>query len=153
MKKTLIFVAILSLMAIDSTTTYVKAIDSNSPHVDSKFQFPNHRWGNVRHTIQVHIPRDSSFLEDLQIDIPKNLEVQISKIEITDRDRPIDLRISRQGQRLNIKFDRLIVTDTQLRINFNGVQRNLGGQLSVYHLYGKTVGGSSNYIGEAYFYQ
>jgi Protein of unknown function (DUF2808) len=129
------------------------ASDSTSPHVESKFEFPHHRWATVRQTIQVHIPRNSPALESLSIDVPKNIDFQTSKVDVTDGDRVIDAPISRQGQRIVIEFNRSISPDTQLRINFNGVNRNMRTQLSVYYIYARTVDGVNSFLGEAYFPQ
>ncbi len=125
--------------------------DSTSPHIDSKFEFPSNKWAISRQTIQVHVPRSSQALTQLWFDIPQNFEFQDSKIEITDENRTICAPISRQGQWLLINFSQPIAPDRKLRIEFNGVRRNMITQLSVYYVYGKTVDGSTNYIGEAYF--
>lgn len=152
MKKLLIVGASLGLMTTAfNIGNYANASDSTSPHVESKFEFPRHRWANVRQTIQVHIPHDSPALESLWIDVPENIDFQTSKVEITDGDRIITSPISRQGQRLQISFDRPIAADTQLRINFNSVKRNMQVRSSVYYVYGKTVAGTNSFIGEAYF--
>jgi Protein of unknown function (DUF2808) len=127
--------------------------DLTSPHIDSKSQFPSNRWATVRQTIQVHVPRNSQALENLSIDVPENVEFRISRIDITDGIRSIDTKISRQGQRLQIGFNRPISPDTQLQVDFNGVTRNMRVQLSVYYLYGKTVNGVNSFLGEAYFPQ
>jgi virulence-associated protein VagC len=152
MSKLLISIASVGLL----TTAFnlgnlAKASDSTSPHVESKFEFPKHRWATVRQTIQVHVPRNSPALESLRIDVPENIDFPTSKVEITDGDRVIDAPISRQGQRLQIGFSRSISPDTHLRINFNGVQRNMRTQLSVYYVYGRTVDGVNSFLGEAYF--
>lgn len=152
MSKLLISIASMGLL----TTAFnlgnlANASDSTSPHVESKFEFPHHRWATVRQTIQVHVPRNSPALESLSIDVPENIDFQTSKIDITDGDRVIDAPISRQGQRIVIGFTRSISPDTQLRINFNGVKRNMRTQLSVYYIYARTVDGVSRFLGEAYF--
>jgi Protein of unknown function (DUF2808) len=154
MSKILMIIASFGLMTTAFNLGYsATASDSTSPHVESKFEFPRHRWATVRQTIQVHIPRSSQALESLRIDVPENIDFQTSKIEITDGDRIIDAPISRQGQRLQILFTRAISPDTQLRINFNGVNRNMRTQLSVYYIYGQTVNGINSFLGEAYFPQ
>jgi Protein of unknown function (DUF2808) len=156
MNKIPIFIASLGLVTtILNISNYANAhhADGTSPHVDSKFEFPQHRWATVRQTIQIHVPRNSQALENLRIDVPDNINFQTSKIDITDRDRSIVAAISRKGQRLQIKFNRSISPDTQLRINFNSVERNMRTQLSVYYLYGKTADGLDRFLGEAYFPQ
>lgn len=127
--------------------------DSNLPHVDSKFEFPNTRWANVRQTIQVHVPQSSQALKRLWIDIPRNFELQANKVEITNGNRIISTSISRQSRWLLINFSQPIALNTKLRIDFNGVNRNMLTQPSVYYVYGKTVDGPTNFIGEAYFPQ
>jgi hypothetical protein len=151
MNKISISIAALVLVTgVSNIGNYAKAIDSASPHVDSKFEFPNHRWAPVRHTILVHIPNNSPALENLLIDVPENFNFQVSKIEITDRDGIVNAPIDRQGQRLKIRFDRPIAAGTNLHISFNGVERNMRVQSSTYYLYG-TTNGTSSFLGEAYF--
>ncbi len=162
--KILLFIASLGLLTTAFNFSYYANAhggDSKFPHVDSKFEFPNTRWATVRQTIQVHVPHRSLALAQLSIDVPENLEFQISKINITNGKQPISSSIvgvaspvaNRQGQRLQINFDRPIAPDTELRINFNGVQRNMLVTSPVYYLYGKTVDGTNIYLGEAYFPQ
>jgi Protein of unknown function (DUF2808) len=121
--------------------------------VDSKFEFPNTRWATVRQTIQIHVPHLSLALTQLSIDVPASIEFQTSKIEIMDGSKIISDTVSRQDRRLQINFDRPIAPDTELRINFNGVRRNMLATSPVYYLYGKTVDGTNLYLGEAYFPQ
>jgi Protein of unknown function (DUF2808) len=154
MNKLLIVAASLGLMTTAfNIGNYANAVDSQSPHIESKFEFPRHRWATVRQTIQIHIPPSSQTLESLRIDVPENIDFQTSKIEITDGDRLINAPISRQGQRLQIGFDRPIAANTQLHIHFNSVKRNMRVQSSVYYLHGKTVGSERSFLGEAYFPQ
>ncbi|WP_295622031.1 DUF2808 domain-containing protein [Chamaesiphon sp. GL140_3_metabinner_50] len=156
MYKILIFIASLGLITtIFNISNYANARDADGafPHVDSKFEFPQHRWAKVRQTIQIHVPRNSQALENLRIAVPNNINFQISKIEITSGDRPILAAISRKGQELQVNFDRPISPDTQFRIDFNSVERNMQPQLAVYYLYGKTVDRIDGFLGEAYFPQ
>ena len=92
----------------------------------------------VRPSIQVHVPCHSQVLTKLWIHIPDNFKPQTAKIQITDsaeptlserdstnpilRTRTILALISRQGQWLQIKFERSIAPDTKLRIAFNSIQ-------------------------------
>jgi hypothetical protein len=156
MNRFVLFITSLSLVTTSlNLSNYANAHDDNirSTHIDSKSEFPHNRWATVRQTIQIHIPQSSQALAQLSIDIPRNIEFEISKIEILAGDRTISASISRQGQQLQIKFDRPIEPNTTLKINFNSVKRNIYPQLSVYYLYGKVVGGVDSYIGEAYFPQ
>jgi hypothetical protein len=154
MNKILLFIATLGLVTtVFNIRNYATANGSNttSPHVDSKFEFPNTRWATVRQTIQVHVPQSSQALALLWIDIPRNFELQASKIEVTDGNRIISAPISCQGRWLLINFSQPIAPNTKLRLDFNGVNRNMLTQSSVYYVYGKTVNGSTKFIGEAYF--
>ncbi len=151
MNKRLLSIAAMGLMTTAfNMGNYANASDSTSPHIDSKFEFPHHRWATVRQTILVHIPSSSPALENLLIDVPENFDFQISKIEITERDRIVNVPIDRQGQRLRIRFDRPIAAGTKLYINFNGIERNMQAPLSTYYLYG-TTNGTSSCLGTAYF--
>ena len=154
MKKIWLFIATWGLVTTSvniSNYASANAGDSLSPHVDSKFEFPSSKWATSRQTIQVHVPRSSQALTMLWLEVPENIEFQTSKIEITDENRTISAPISRQGQWLLINFSQPIAPNNKLRIEFNGVKRNMLTQLSVYYIYSKTTDGSTNYIGEAYF--
>jgi hypothetical protein len=154
MKKICLFIATLDIVTTAfniSNYASANAGDSSSPHVDSKFEFPNTKWMAGRQTIQVHVPRSSQALTRLWIDVPQNLEFQTSKIEITDGNRIVFAPISRQGKWLLINFSQPIAPDTKLRIEFNEVRRNMLTQLSIYYLYNNITDGSTNFIGEAYF--
>ncbi|AFY96878.1 hypothetical protein [Chamaesiphon minutus] len=141
-------------------------IDRHSPHVDDKFD-ANSSWINVCSSIQVHVPCHSQILTKLWIYIPENFKPQTAKIEITDsaeptlserdltnqilRTRTIAALISRQGQWLQIKFERSIAPDTKLSIAFNSISRNMLVRLPEYFVYGKSVNGQSSFIGRGYF--
>jgi hypothetical protein len=154
MNKILLFIAAVGLVnTVFNLGNYASASDSTSPHIDSKFEFPHHRWATVRQTILVHIPSGSPSLTSLIIDVPENFNFQVSQIEIVDLNRTIDAPIARQGQRLKIGFARPIAPGTQLQINFNSVERNMRGQSSTYYLYGTTTNGTDSFFGEAYFPQ
>jgi hypothetical protein len=75
MSKILLFIASLGLIAtVFNISNYANARDADGalPHVDSKFEFPQHRWAKVRQTIQIHVPRNSQALENLRINVPNN---------------------------------------------------------------------------------
>jgi hypothetical protein len=153
MKKILLFIATWSLVTTAlSISNYANADgNSRSPHIDSKLEFPNTKWAKVRQTIQIHVPKTSSALTKLWIDIPQQFEFQTAKIEITDGERPISALISRQDRWLQINFSQPLAPDTKLRIDFNGVNRNMLAQQPVYYVYANTLSGVTNFIGEAYF--
>jgi virulence-associated protein VagC len=154
MKKIWLFIATWGLVttAVNiSNYASANAGDSNSPHIDSKFEFPNTKWMPGRQTIQVHVPQSSQALTRLWIDVPQDFEFQTSKVEITDGNRIIFAPISRQGKWLLINFRQPLAPNTKLRIELNHVKRNFLTQLPVYYLYDEVVDGSTNFIGEAYF--
>ncbi len=154
MNKILLFIATWSLVTIAfNSGNYTSAHETTatSPHVDSQLEFPNTRWATVRQTVQIHVPQGGQALTQLLIDIPESFDFQTSKVEVTDRDRIVSTLISRQGQRLQIDFDRPISSNTKLKIDLNGVQRNMLMGSSTYYLYGKTTDGTTNFLGSAYF--
>lgn len=156
MHKILLFIASLGLVTtFFNISNYANARDGEGtfPHIDSKSEFPHHRWTKVRQTIEIHIPRNSQALKNIRIDVPNNINFQTNKINITSGERPVLAAISRKGQGLQVNFDRPIPPDTQLRIDFNSVERTMQPQLAVYYLYGKTVDGIDGFLGEAYFSQ
>lgn len=161
MKKILRFINSLGRSTITSNSdnySNVNNTDRPSPHVDGKFD-PDNKWTMVRPSIQVHVPCHSQILTKLWIHIPDNFKPQTAKIEITDRDstnpilrtRTILALISRRGQWLQIKFERSIAPDTQLRIAFNSIGRNMLLRLPEYFVYGKSIDGKSSFVGRGYF--
>ena len=145
---------------------YVDNTNRLSSHVDGKFD-PDPSWTKVRPSIQVHVPYHSQILTKLWIHVPENFQPQTAKIEITDsaeptlserdstnpilRTRTILALISRQGQWLQINFERSIAPDTQLRIAFNSIGRNMLLRLPEYFVYGKSIDGKSSFVGRGYF--
>jgi Protein of unknown function (DUF2808) len=154
MNKILLLIATWSLVTTAfNIGTNVNAHETNttSPHVDSKLEFPNTRWATVRQTVQIHVPLGGQALIQLSIDIPDSFSFQTSKVEVTDRNRIVSARTSRQGQRLQIDFNQPISANTNLRIDLNSVQRSMSIGSSTYYFYGKTIDGVTNFLGEAYF--
>lgn len=131
-------------------------LDRPSPHVDGKFD-PDNEWTKVRPSIQVHVPCSSQILTKLWIHIPNRFKPQTAKIQITDSAEPtlhtrtISALISRRGQWLQIKLKQSIVPDTQLRIDFDPIDRNMLARLPEYFIYGKSVNGQSSFVGRGYF--
>ena len=144
----------------------VNNTDRHSLHVDGKFD-PDNEWTIVRPSIQVHVPCHSQILTKLWIYVPEKFKPQTAKIQITDSAEPtlnerdvakptlhtrtISALISRRGQWLQIKLEQSIVPDTQLRIDFDRIDRNILVQLPEYFVYGKSVNGQSSFVGRGYF--
>jgi Protein of unknown function (DUF2808) len=154
MKTVLLFTAALCLGTTAfniSNPANAVSTNSTSPYVISKSQFPNTRWAIARHTIRVAIPQNSRPIQQLSIDVPEKFEFPLDRIEISDGARKINAPVSRQARRLQINFDRPIAPNTTLRIDINGVDRQIGSESPTYYLYDTSVNGISNFIGEAYF--
>ncbi len=137
-----------------------------SSYVEGKFD-PDPSWTKVRPSIQVHVPCHSQILTKLWIHVPENFQPETAKIQITDSAEPtlnerdvvkptlhtrtISALISRRGQWLQIKFERSIAPDTQLRIAFNSISRKMLVRLPEYFVYGKSIHGKSSFVGRGYF--
>ncbi|WP_373544626.1 hypothetical protein [Chamaesiphon sp.] len=169
MTKILRFINSLGRSTITSNSdnySNVNNTDRPSPHVDGKFD-PDNEWTMVRPSIQVHVPCHSQILTKLWIYVPDRFKPQTAKIQITDSAEPtiserdvakptlhtrtISALISRRGQWLQIKLKQSIVPDTQLRIDFDRVDRNMLARLPEYFIYGKSVNGQSSFVGRGYF--
>ena len=163
------FVNSLGRSTITSNSdNYLNVNNTGRPllHVDDKFN-PDNEGTKVRPSIQVHVPCHSQILTKLWIHIPNDFKPQTAKIQITDSAEPthserdvakptlhtrtISALISRRGQWLQIKLKQSIFPDTQLRIDFDRIDRNMLARLPEYFIYGKSVNGQSSFVGRGYF--
>ena len=134
--------------------------DRTSPQLDSQVELPNTRLTKVRQTIQVHVPCHSQDLIKLWIYVPKNVESQTAKIEITGgnstqpmlRELTISTPISRQDRWLSIKLARSIAPDTKLRIDFDSLYRNGLARSSEYFAYGISLNSQYSFLGRGCFH-
>lgn len=150
MKKILIYAALLSLAIVTSifaSHTSAKADDSKIINDDSKItnlenglQLPNiNRWRLVKHTFQLHVPRNITALSQLIIDVPSTVAIA-NDIDVLDRNgQKIDTNIFFDDGKIIIEFPKKVITNTNLLVELNKVKQPIYGPDSVYRISAKVV--------------
>lgn len=125
MKKTLIYVAAFTLTAtalIPGNSATARTDKGNFPHIDSTVQFPQSKWRIVRHTIRLHIPKKSSALSQIILDVPVGLTPS-NNIRLSDSSgQEINANVSINGRKVTIVFPQPIAPETKLDIDLNNVK-------------------------------
>ncbi len=72
---------------------YASINDDNrtTPHIDGNSQFPPTKWQVVRHTIRLHVPKNSKAVSQLLINIPDNITLShdINNIQVFNENEQI----------------------------------------------------------------
>ncbi|WP_337884470.1 DUF2808 domain-containing protein [Fischerella thermalis] len=145
MKKLLIYSATLVLTSIALLSpSYATANtdDGKVPHIDGNVQFPPTRWRIVRHTIRVHVPKNSKALTELSINAPDTITISsdIKNIKIVDeKEQKIDANISVNGRNIQIAFAEPVAPNTKFNVELKNVKRRLLGNGYIYQLTAKFV--------------
>ena len=119
--KTVIYSATFCLAVTASSSAAYGSERGTLPHVDGAVQFPETRAKRVRHTLRLHIPRGSSSVSQLTVNVPNNLIVRDDIEVVGQSSRQVDANISVNGRTINIAFSKPVAPDTQLNINLNRV--------------------------------
>ncbi len=117
--------------------------DGKIPHVDRNVQFPPTRWQIVRHTIWLHVPKNSKPLTELSINVPRTITISndIKYIKVTDEKiQEINANISVNNRNIHIVFAEPITSNTKLIIEINNVQKQFFTNSYTYQLFAKVVG-------------
>ncbi|MEB3178114.1 MAG: hypothetical protein VKL59_03595 [Nostocaceae cyanobacterium] len=156
MKKTLMFAATitcLTLALIPAGYTSAREDNGKFPHIDSNGQFPPIRWvTNVRHTIQVHIPQNSSAISQLHLEVPYGLTVKDDIQVSTKSGQTIQTNTSINGSKVVVTFLEPVTPGTKLIVELNHVKRTKITVPYSYRLSANIVGSNVAIpIGVAYF--
>jgi hypothetical protein len=143
MKKTLIYAAVLSLAIVTSIPadrTSAKVDDSKITNLENGLQLPNiNRWRLVKHTFQLHIPRNITALSQLIIDAPSTVAIG-NDIDVLDRNgQKININVFVDSGRIIIDFPKKVITNTKLLVELNKVKQPIYGPDSVYRISAKVV--------------
>ncbi|MCC5620849.1 DUF2808 domain-containing protein [Nostoc sp. CHAB 5715] len=146
MKKVLVYVAISTLAAallIPANYASANEEDGNVPHVDGNYQFPQTRWMPVRHTLRVHVPKNSKSVSQLKIEVPSTVKWSNNTNDVVineNNDREINTNVSVNGKTILLAFAEPIVPNTKLKIDIKNVKQPFLGNGPVYRLSANLVG-------------
>lgn len=143
MKKLLIcaaafFLAIVASISADHTNA--KTNNSKVANVENNLQSPNKRWRLVKHTFQLHIPRNNNALSQLIIDTPPTVAVSNDIDVLAQNGQKFNINVSTIGRRIVIDFSKKDISNTTLLVELNKVKQPTLGPDSVYNLSAKVVG-------------
>ncbi|PMB10718.1 DUF2808 domain-containing protein [Fischerella thermalis CCMEE 5273] len=158
MKELLVYSATLALasMALLSPSyATANTDDGKVPHIDGNAQFPLTRWRVVRHTIRLHVPKNSKALTELSINVPDTITISsdIKNIKIVDeKGQKINANISVNDRNIQIAFVEPVASNTKFNVELKNVKRQFLGNRYIYQLSAKFVGSDAEIpIGVAQF--
>lgn len=137
---------------------YVSARTSkDTPHIDGNVQLPPTRWGNVRHTFDLHVPKDSKPVTQIIIKVPNTIDLSNNTKDISVSDQSnhkINTYIYINNKLIRIFFPKPIVSNTKFSIDINNVNRGLFVLIEpIYQIWAKEVGSDTAIpIGTALFH-
>ncbi|MDZ8052406.1 MAG: DUF2808 domain-containing protein [Aulosira sp. ZfuCHP01] len=146
MKKMLVHAAISILAAaflIPSNYAIANEGNDNLPHVDGNYQFPQTRWSRVRHTLRVHVPKNSKGVSQLKIEVPTTVRWSADTDDVVvseENGKEVKTTISVNGKTILLAFTEPVSPNTKLEINIKNVKQPFLGNGPVYHLSANLVG-------------
>jgi CO dehydrogenase/acetyl-CoA synthase delta subunit len=147
MKKSLIYtIAICAIYTVAIIPAdYVSANNHNGNflHVDGNSQFPQKRWSIVRHTLKVHIPKNSQRMAQISIAVPEtvNWSNKINDVVVSgNKGAKNNTKISINGQNIILAFDEPLPPDSHVEIDIKNIRQPFFGNGPIYRLFAKAVG-------------
>ncbi|OKH26614.1 hypothetical protein NIES593_00685 [Hydrococcus rivularis NIES-593] len=146
MKKLLLLIPAITLLTVLSTTNFrANAHDdsANIPHIDSHHNFPPTRADIVRHTFEIHVPKNSNPLTQVIIQVPEvvNWSNKTKDLVVTDGNgKKVTPNVSINGKVIVLSFAESIAPNTDLEIDIKNVRRVTLGNGPVYRLLAKLEG-------------
>ncbi|BAZ14732.1 hypothetical protein NIES4071_65760 [Calothrix sp. NIES-4071] len=139
MNKRLINSAVYALAAmLLIPVSYASANDDNGvfPHIDGNSQFPQTRVSNVRHTFEVHIPKNSKSVSHIFIQVPEVVKwsSKAKNVVVNGNGKKVNANVTIHEKTITLAFAEPVVPDTHLSIDINNVRRVTLGNGSVYRL-------------------
>ncbi|MCC5641780.1 hypothetical protein LC607_02155 [Nostoc sp. CHAB 5824] len=122
------------------------------PHILSTVQFPQIKWGTVRHSFKLEIPQNSSAITQINIDVPPGLSVK-NNFSISDQSgRKIQANTTVNGSKITIAFAQVVAPANILNIDMNRVIRRGTSNAWLYRVSAKFVGSDAEIpVGVAQF--
>lgn len=125
MIRTLVYATAFSLAVTASApVVYGSPITgiSKVPRIVSSVQFPQTRWGVVRHTIRLQIPQNSSTLSQLIIKIPPGLTMS-NQITVSDQSgEKLGTNIAINDRKITMSFPKPVAPGTNLNIAMKDIK-------------------------------
>lgn len=125
MIRTLVYATVFSLAVIVSDpVVYGSPITgiSKLPRIVSSVQFPQTRWGVVRHTIRLQIPNNSSILSQLIVNIPPGLTMS-NQITVSNQfGKKLGTNIAKNDRKITISFHKPVAPGTNLNIAMKDIK-------------------------------
>ncbi|MBW4669301.1 MAG: DUF2808 domain-containing protein [Cyanomargarita calcarea GSE-NOS-MK-12-04C] len=144
MNKSMIYALTLALVSAIFIPTYAEAHDDNAtlPHIGGNSEFAQSKWAPVRHSFDLHIPKNSKAVSQLIIQVPDVIRISDkNRIDVVDtQGQKIDTNISVNGKIIVLTFLNTVAPNTKLEIDINNVKRPIGGNGSVYQMSAKFFG-------------
>ncbi len=146
MKKALILLPVLTFAtALSLTTVRANAHDDNSavPHIDAHHNFPPTRADIVRHTFEVHVPKNSKPVAQVIIQVPEvvNWSNKAKDVVVTDgTGKKVNPDVTINNKTIVLSFPEPVAPNTDLEIDIKNVRRVTQGNGPVYRLLAKFQG-------------
>lgn len=125
MIRTLVYATAFSLaVTVSAPVVYGSPITdiSKVPWIVSSVQFPQTRWGVVRHIIRLQIPKNSSTLSQLIIKIPPGLTMS-NQITVSDQSgEKLGTNIAIDDRKITMSFPKPIAPETNLNIAMKDIK-------------------------------
>ncbi|OKH50290.1 hypothetical protein NIES2101_19925 [Calothrix sp. HK-06] len=149
MRKILIYTSavciITTMLVIPSTPASASDDNGTLPHVDGNYHFPQTKWGNVRHTLRIHIPRNSQSISQISIAVPKTVSWsnKVNDIAVTQNNgQKVNANISLNEKTITLAFNEPVSPNSKLEIDIKNVRQPLRGNGSIYRLFAKSINSS-----------
>jgi Protein of unknown function (DUF2808) len=150
MKKSLVYAVIRVIAAmLFIPSGYASAKDDNGtfPHVYGNSQFPQTKWSNIRHSLRVHIPKNSPNVSQISIAVPETVRWsnKISDVVVTGNNgEKVKTNISINEKTILLIFNKPLSPNNNLEIDINNVKQPISGNGHIYHLFVQSPGSNSN---------
>lgn len=149
MKKSLISAAVVfaisTTLIITSKPASADGDKGTLPHVDGNYHFPQTKWGNVRHTLRIHIPRNSQSISQISIAVPEtvNWSNKVNDIGVTQNNgQKVNANISLNEKTIILAFNEPVSPNSKLEIDIKNVRQPLRGNGPIYRLFAKSINSS-----------
>lgn len=122
MRRLIQAIVVIAVTSFGSATyAYTKTEARSFPYITEAAQFPQTKAKLVRHSFKIEVPKGSSALLQLTINIPDGLVVR-NDFNISDQfEKKVDANIIANDKNITIAFSQPIAPGTELNVDFNRV--------------------------------
>lgn len=149
MRKILVYTTVVyiitTMLVIPSTPASANDDNGTLPHVDGNYQFPQTKWSNVRHTLRIHIPKNSQSISQISIAVPKTVSWsnKVNDIVVTQNNgQKLNANISVNERTIILAFNEPVSPNSKLEIDIKNVRQPLRGNGPIYRLFAKSINSS-----------